>query len=434
MLGYLSGQGHQFSLLKTKVSQQKDEVGHLMPRIASVTSVIEALEKLESQHIKVYTQRCVCVRNRHAGCTLCSDACTSGALSLKDNLTINPDLCVGCGTCATVCPTCALETVHPNDAELMHRVKQVIALGSDTVNFICGAAVEAAERPIDRSKVIDVICLSRIEESLVCACMVAGARAINLIRSECKGCSREQGIATVEIVKETVDALVAAWDLRHQIVLTDLIPPDVYLEDDAKNADSLQELSRREFFTALKRNAKLTATLGVASTLGGNGEELEQTGAMAACPVHVMSDGTLPHFVPNRRERLLDQLDILGHPTVETIDTRLWGHIRLDDNRCSSCRMCATFCPTGAICKFDDADGSFGIEHYMADCVHCRLCEDICPKHAISCVTTVPIKELVEGAIERHAMKPLDWQPNKGDSIWRKMQQVIPNANINERC
>jgi hypothetical protein len=42
--------------------------------------------------------------------------------------------------------------------------------------------------------------------------------------------------------------------------------------------------------------------------------------------------------------------------------------------------------------------------------------------------------DMVEGKIERYTMKPLAWKPNKSDSIWRKMQQVIPDANINERC
>ena len=65
--------------------------------------------------------------------------------------------------------------------------------------------------------------------------------------------------------------------------------------------------------------------------------------------LHVMKDGTLPHFIPDRRERLLDALAQLGEPAGGKLATRLWGAVVIDGTKCVSCRMCATFCPTGAI-------------------------------------------------------------------------------------
>ncbi len=74
-----------------------------------------------------------------------------------------------------------------------------------------------------------------------------------------------------------------------------------------------------------------------------------------------MKDGTLPHFIPDRRERLLDALAQLGSLRGGKLETRLWGAVVIDGTKCVSCRMCATFCPTGAIAKFDDADGTLGV-------------------------------------------------------------------------
>jgi Pyruvate/2-oxoacid:ferredoxin oxidoreductase delta subunit len=320
----------------------------------------------------------------------------------------------------------------PNDAELIQRVRQILSSGNDTINFVCNAAIDAAGKSLDQSKAIDVICLSRIEESLLCTCMVAGAKRIDLVRDQCEGCARQQSVATIDIVKETMDALMSAWGVKQQLVLRSSSSTDIFITE--KSGEGGRGLSRREFLAELGHRAKTATTIAATTALKDVNGQTAQVKPQSIATTSVMKDGTLPHFIPNRRERLLDQLDALGSPIADNIDTRLWGHIILDNDRCSSCRMCATFCPTGAIYKFDDIDGTFGIEHYMADCVHCCLCEDICPERAIACINTVPIKDLVEGKIERHIMKPRTWQPNKGDSIWRKMQQVIPNANINERC
>lgn len=39
----------------------------------------------------------------------------------------------------------------------------------------------------------------------------------------------------------------------------------------------------------------------------------------------------------------------LGDPVQSTLDTRLWGHVTIDMRKCKSCKMCAAFCPTGAL-------------------------------------------------------------------------------------
>ena len=121
---------------------------------------------------------------------------------------------------------------------------------------------------------------------------------------------------------------------------------------------------------------------------------------------HVMADGTLPHFLPDRRERLLDALARLGNPVRKSIESRLWGCVVIDGLVCSSCRMCATFCPTGAIRKFDEEDGSFGVLHFPADCVRCGSCRDICPENAIRILDAVDALCLVDGKRHRYVMKP----------------------------
>ena len=74
----------------------------------------------------------------------------------------------------------------------------------------------------------------------------------------------------------------------------------------------------------------------------------------------VGADGTLSQFVPTRRVRLYNYLQHVGQPTADEVETRVIGAVSIDAQKCSSCRMCAVFCPTGAIKKLDEG-GVFGI-------------------------------------------------------------------------
>jgi formate hydrogenlyase subunit 6/NADH:ubiquinone oxidoreductase subunit I len=97
--------------------------------------------------------------------------------------------------------------------------------------------------------------------------------------------------------------------------------------------------------------------------------------------------------------------------------------------------MCATFCPTGAITKYDDpvttgTDKPMGIEHYPAACVQCRLCEDICLTKAVHIDSNVSTKALLEGEILRYPMKPLSIRLNQPDQIYRRMYDLLGGGQI----
>jgi Fe-S-cluster-containing hydrogenase component 2 len=70
-----------------------------------------ALAKLVGEFEKpkffVYNER-VCAHGRSAkiGCTACLDTCSTQAIASEgDKVRVEPHLCLGCGGCATVCPS-----------------------------------------------------------------------------------------------------------------------------------------------------------------------------------------------------------------------------------------------------------------------------------------------------------------------------------------
>ncbi len=154
--------------------------------------------------------------------------------------------------------------------------------------------------------------------------------------------------------------------------------------------------------------------------------------APAALP-RVTKDGTLPHFVPDRREALLDNLAQLGQPVLPSVATRLWGCVVIDGRACSSCRMCAAFCPTGAIRKFDNDDGTLGVYHYPGECVKCGSCRDVCPENAIELLDEVRPAYLLEGAVHRYAMAPRPVELGTAQQMVDTMRLRMRGSDIFER-
>ena len=382
--------------------------------MAGKRNILGVLDKVSSNAITVRPARCAVVRNRNVECGRCADACTSNCIHFEDGIiAVDASKCVGCGTCATVCPTCALETHNPSDLQLLADCKKRIVDGEVTI--ACDAVANAYGSGIDQAALGRVVCLGRVEESLTSGLAAAGAKTIHLLCGDCSKCKQEHGKQTAQLVAQTSNALFEAWGADAKVVLTDDVPAYLARED----ASALEK--RREDFFADGVGAPLIFASDADEAAAEEEEEQEQ----GVSVLRVMRDGTLPHFVPDRRERLLDNLASLGNPGNATVDTRLWGYVVINGMKCSSCRMCATFCPTAAIRKFDDEDGTFGVDHSPIDCVKCGSCRDICPEGAITLVDDVKADFLMSGDVHHYVMKERAVKLNDAQQIYNTMRQYI---------
>lgn len=479
---------------------------------ADEPTATRALQALQSDHVHVRQERCLLVRNRNAECLRCAQACTSGCISYNEQtkmLEIDQARCVGCGTCATACPTCALEARDPNDTELLARLQDALnASASRTIAIACEKAGIAQDE-----RAVRLTCLGRIDESALLQLATWGAREVTLTCGSCNACEHKPGRTVVEEVCESANTLLGLWDSTMHVELkeVELAAEPTGLSAQETDADGtaaqseiaqtdqqikcadagraathgeIMQVDQQAQTTGADRTATQSeieqvnqliqsADTGRAATHGeiaqvdqqiqtagtdkvaeqgtatrdGDGANLSDetsdgettTTGQADRPLKrlkVMADGTLPHFVPDRRERLLDALADLGEGPTDSramARTRLWGHVVIDTDKCTSCRMCATFCPTGAIVKFDAPDGTFGVDHYAADCVKCLCCQAICRTQAIVVEDAVPANVLVNAVPERHVMRPVRVPKGGVHSIVNSMRDLLGLPEVFER-
>ena len=71
---------------------------------------------------------CAHSRSRQEGCTQCIDVCSTAAIRADgDHVAVEPHLCMGCGACATVCPSGAMSYAYPDVPTLGARVRTLLA-------------------------------------------------------------------------------------------------------------------------------------------------------------------------------------------------------------------------------------------------------------------------------------------------------------------
>lgn len=400
-----------------------------MPSIANMLGLIE---QVDSPFITVHQDRCALVRNRHADCLRCASVCTSGCISYDEQaeqLVVKPELCIGCGTCATICPTCCLEAHHPNDTEMIEQCRVASQATGGTVTIACGNILGHVAGLYDPDKVVRVECLGRVEESVLTLMQSEGAKVV-LVHGACAECEHKSGWNMLQNVLDTEKTLLEAWGQPMDVRVSAKLPATCRRADD----EAFDKAKRQAFEETGKDAARVGGVLATFAAAEAVGEQFSPQKTKNY--VKVMADGTLPHFLPDRRERLLDALAAFGDPDDVMIDTRLWGHVVIDTDACQSCRMCAVFCPTGALRKFGEDEGpgsEFGVEHYPGDCVKCRSCEAICPAGAITISEEVFAREMFAGATDAYFMKPVPVKRGQAHTIWKLQQTMCNTDQVYER-
>lgn len=361
-----------------------------MPSINDIMQVAEALEK---SPIFVARDRCVAVRNRNASCRRCVRACPADAITVRANeVELKASDCIACGACVAACPTEALLPVKPTDAEV--RAAAVASIQKNDGRAVVGCARIASKRQVAYDRFAEVPCLPRVSEALVVGLVAEGAQEVVLVDGNCDTCKHGICAPAIDDAVNRAHDLLAAHGSDVRVTRQTGFPEDMRTDD----AGSQYGSTRRGFFsdaaTAAKETAKAAAKTSIENELG-----LKLDEASIGERLRVTEEGTLPQLSMPAHEAAINALDVIGIPESGTIESRLFGSVRIDVKKCNSCGMCAVFCPTGALSRDPAEKPSDPIRFFefsAADCVQCGLCADVCWKGALTVSPSVEAEELYE--------------------------------------
>ena len=282
-----------------------------------------------------------CLATKATGCRICADVCPHSAIRVRRRVEIDPIDCTGCGICVSACPSQALTPrggVVPRNVAL--RCSQV---GGNAPSALCLAGL----RPTDLLRLAD-----------------SDGRVV-LGRGACQAC--DVGAPDVperlEASAEQARALASVLGLSLQV--------DVEQVKELEAVAPERRLSRRELLRDSSANAKRATASALAPLEKLAGAE-EPQGQRPALPADWQATLTLLASARLERETL--------------VPVRL-PHV-LDG--CIMCPACTAACPTDAIQRRFEADGSTSLWLEPRRCVGCDACQWACPVRVVQMDEPVP--------------------------------------------
>ena len=344
----------------------------------AVLQLRENVGEFEKPKFFQYKQKiCAHSRNEKIGCTACIDVCSAQAIrsdaSMRGKaggatlagILVEPHLCVGCGACATVCPSGALSYATPRPDEQGKRIRTLLS----TYQRAGGNAVAGPAALLVHSQ-------------------GAGAKLIGEL-------GRAAG---TDAAVRGVPARVLPLDVWH----TASTGIDLWLAAIAFGASQVWVLMTAE--EAPEYRVAVATQMQVAqailSGLGWQGEHLRIVDAtdwrtldtaLQAAPAQTVRQTAGFTVQADKRatlelaiEHLMLQAsrvpDAIALPASATFG-RLFGSVSVDPDRCTMCLSCVSACPEAALADNPD---KLQLRFIEKNCVQCGLCASTCPETAIT--------------------------------------------------
>ena len=318
--------------------------------VAGLAAMVGEFEKPKFFNYKASI--CAHSRAEKPGCTQCLDVCSTAAITADgDHVKVEPHLCMGCGGCATVCPSGALTYAYPSVPELGQRIRTLLAVyaaagGRDACLLLHAAEGRAA-----------IAQLARRGRGLP-------ARVIPLEVHHVAAVGLDVWLAALALGASQVAALVSG--------------------DEAPS-----------YLEALGRQMAIGDR--IAQGLGYQGEHFRVFDAAdsAACGAALWSwpaalaaraVATFALTADKRTTAALAIEHLALHAPVPQREIALpsgapFGSIAVDREACTMCLACVGSCPVGALLDTQEKPQLRFIE---ARCVQCGLCATTCPERAIA--------------------------------------------------
>jgi ferredoxin len=296
---------------------------------------------------------CAHARSEITGCTKCIDICSTQAISHDgDKVKVEPHLCMGCGACASVCPSGAMTYAYPRVADMGIRIKKMIQTyldaGGKSPCLLFHNATDGREL---------VMKLGRRGKGLPANVIPVEVFHVAMIGLDLMLGSYAFGAARFTVLASGSEAPDYLVSLKNQMTFA-------------------QEILRG---------------LGYGD---GHFDLIEAAGSISALEQAVWNQGE-SRFVTaasfnlfNEKRTTLDFIfDHLLKNAPKPVDEIAlssgspFGQVKVNTETCTLCMACVGACPEGALL---DAKDTPQLKFIERNCVQCGLCERTCPEGAIS--------------------------------------------------
>ena len=320
----------------------------LIGMLAEIPAMVGEFEK--PRFFAYNSDICAHGNSGQKGCTRCLDACPSGAIqSIGDLVDIDPNLCQGAGTCASVCPTGAMTYAYPGPRDLIQQLKRMVRAFADAGGSAPVLLFHDAEAGRER---------------LQAAIAQLPARVVP--------------VQVSEIGAVGMDAWLCALAYgASQIMLLDTpaVPETV------RSAMQAQLDYARPLLDAL-------GLQGAQRLLWLDNQSAPEQWVAAALPATVATPASFDTFNEKRGSLRLALEHLYSQAERKPVETPLpaaapFGEIVVDRQACTLCMACPQVCPTQALSDAGDRPALFFTED---SCVQCGLCARACPEQAITLV------------------------------------------------
>ena len=343
--------------------------------------------EFEKPKFFTYKQKlCAHSRNEKTGCNACIEVCSASAISSekeRQQIKVNPNLCVGCGACTTVCPSGALTFAYPRASEQGVKFKTLLSTyqraggrepalllhsqegGTKLIGDLGRAArVDAKVRGVP-ARVIPVPLWHTASMGLdVWLTAVAyGARNVWVLM-------------TGEEAPQYRDAVRAQMDVAQAILNG--------LGYEGQHFRLLHARDARDL-------AELDAALQAAPAQG--------VGKTASFAVQADKRATLELALDHLVEQAPAKPEVIALPAQGSP----LGALAVNKDACTMCLSCVNACPASAL---QDNPNAPQLRFIEKNCVQCGLCAKTCPEQAITLVPQLRLTPQRKEAVVLNEMQP----------------------------